>query len=1086
MYSRDNKENGLGSQFQEGGYVMELKLNQKLIKERCGAVSFKRGEAFYSNGKVIIEEVTPNSLQATVEGREDFHVYLEKNNNGFSATCSCPSLSSFQKDCQHVAAVLLAWQNYQLQSTKSDRNHINQEPQQDELSEGLLELFTSNPIPSSGQQIHFENRTVLNTTFICKLIASEAGNPMLGIAMKVASLQVNDIRKFLMHIKEAKKHVLSNSLTYDPKKHCFDQESDAIIQQLILMMDDEKMYLSTKENLPIDKQIIPLPASSWKRLEPILALAPLVKLQDEKNAYYDFQVLDEPLPLTFEFTGTEDNGYQLVINGLRNIVILTDYDTVLSDGKIIPIKRGDAERLNELKRMLESSKSNKIPIPNHQLKYYLEKLLPHLRRMGEVHLSGTVAAEIEKTPLKAKLYLDRVKNRLLAGLEFHYENVVINPLDNQQPKVGSMIIRNIEKEEEILQLMEEGKFNQTESGYYIQHEELEYNFLYHVLPKLQSIVQVYATTAVRLRILPKTMIPKIKVRHYREKTHWLEFTFEMRGISNEEIKEVLVALEEKRKYYRLRDGALLSLETREMEEIQRFLHAVPIQDEWEKGFEVPVIEGLRLLNYLEHEDTISMEESFRKFLKELQHPERLEYEVPQPLDGVLRNYQKDGFKWMKALARYGFGGILADDMGLGKTIQSITFILSELPTIRETGQPALIVCPSSVTYNWQNEIMKFAPDIQMLIIDGNKTERLKLQSELDHIDVIITSYPLLRSDSRWYEKQDFHVIFFDEAQVFKNTLTQTARVVKKVQAAHRFALTGTPMENALEELWSIFHVVFPELFLGLREYSELTNKQIARRIRPFMLRRVKEDVLDELPEKREAIDASELLPEQKKLYASYLAKLRHKTLRHLDKDTIRKNRIRILAGITRLRQICCHPALFVDGYEGSSAKFEQLLQIVEEARHSGRRLLIFSQFTKMLHLIGQELLNNEISHFYLDGQTPSEDRVALCNRFNAGERDVFLISLKAGGTGLNLTGADTVIFYDSWWNPAVEEQAADRAHRMGQKHTVQVIKLVAKGTIEEKMNELQDRKRNLIEEVIDPQNAQSITLTEEDIRELLS
>ena len=238
-------------------------------------------------------------------------------------------------------------------------------------------------------------------------------------------------------------------------------------------------------------------------------------------------------------------------------------------------------------------------------------------------------------------------------------------------------------------------------------------------------------------------------------------------------------------------------------------------------------------------------------------------------------------------------------------------------------------------------------------------------------------------------------------------------------------------------------------------------------------------------EKMESLELSELLPEQKKLYAAYLAKLRHDTFKHLDKDTIRKNRIRILAGLTRLRQICCHPALFVEGYKGSSAKYEQLLQIVEESRLSGRRVLIFSQFTKMLELIGREMTMRGQTYFYLDGQTPSEERVEICNRFNDGERDLFLISLKAGGTGLNLTGADTVILYDLWWNPAVEEQAADRAHRMGQKNVVQVIKLVARGTIEEKMNELQEKKRELIADIIDSEEKASATLTEEDIREIL-
>ena len=351
--------------------------------------------------------------------------------------------------------------------------------------------------------------------------------------------------------------------------------------------------------------------------------------------------------------------------------------------------------------------------------------------------------------------------------------------------------------------------------------------------------------------------------------------------------------------------------------------------------------------------------------------------------------------------------------------------------------------------------------------------------------MIITSYPLLRREISWFEKQSFHTVFFDEAQAFKNPMTQTARAVKKMQAAHRFALTGTPVENSQEELWSIFHVVFPELFLGLKEYSKLSRKQIARRIRPFLLRRLKEDVLSELPEKIESRESVELFPEQKKLYAAYLAKLRHDTLKHLDKETLRKNRIKILAGITRLRQICCHPGLFVEGYKGSSAKFEQLLQIIEESKLSGRRVLIFSQFTKMLELIGRALTTKGQPFFYLDGQTPAEERVEICERFNHGERDLFLISLKAGGTGLNLMSADTVILYDTWWNPAVEEQAADRAHRMGQKNVVQVIKLVARGTIEEKMNELQDKKRHLIEEIIDSEEKGRSTLTEEDIREIL-
>ncbi|MBM7571718.1 DEAD/DEAH box helicase [Aquibacillus albus] len=1066
---------------------MQIKLNKKVIQQRCGAVSYKKGDAFYRQGKVTMEKITTDLLQATVKGIEDFHVQIEINSKEYTATCSCPSLASYQKDCQHIAAVLIAWQYHQVE----ENHHVNRELRDNttsgELSEGLLQLFQQPSTAKSGQQVHFENRKILAINFVCKGLGMDNGEAMLGIELQLPTYQTVSIREFLENVREGNRHV-EHEFVYDPTKHCFDDGTNAILQQLILIMLDEKMYQRAMPtgNSSKNKQLLLIPASAWKRLEPLLARAPQVHLQWDREIL-PFQVVNDPLPLTFEFTGNKQNGYSLFIDGLSEMVVLKEYDTVLFDGKMIGINKGEAERLYELKRVIENSVTNEIPIPAHQLKYYMEKLVPSLRKIGEVHLSGEITDELQKTPLQAKLYLDRVKNRLLAGLEFHYESVIIHPLDHRKVQVGSLIIRDMEKEEEILHLMEESKFSQTESGYFLQNEALEYNFLYHQLPKLQKLTRVYATTAVRMRITTKSNFPKIKVKHTKERTNWLDFTFEMDGIKEQEIKEVLTALEEKRKYYRLRDGALLSLETKEMEEIKRFLQAVPVQDdELENRFEVPIVEGLRILNQIGDSDAVTLEKSFRTFLSTIHHPEQLEFDIPKPLKDMLHPYQVDGYKWLKFLASYGFGGILADDMGLGKTIQSIAFILSELSTIREHKHPALIVCPSSITYNWQNEITKFAPDIETLIVDGSKSDRMKLQQEWTDIDVIITSYPLLRSDIKDYERLKFHVVFFDEAQVFKNPLTQTARVVKKIEANHRFALTGTPMENALEELWSIFHVVFPELFLGLKEFSELTNKQIARRIRPFMLRRVKEDVLGELPEKRETIDYADLLPAQKKLYTSYLAKLRHDTFKHLDQETIRKNRIKILAGLTRLRQICCHPTLFVEDYQGSSAKFEQLKSIIEESRLAGRRVLIFSQFTKMLKLIGQDLAYQGLPYFYLDGQTESEERVDLCHRYNQGERDIFLISLKAGGTGLNLTGADTVVFYDSWWNPAVEEQAADRAHRIGQKHAVQVIKLVAKGTIEEKMNALQVKKRHLIEQVIDPNDEQTERLTEEDIQELLS
>lgn len=1058
---------------------MDIKLNQKMIKDLCGTVSFKRGDAFYRADKVNFENYSHQRVEAIVAGADEFQVTVIKNEDGgFFTSCTCPKLASINNECQHIAAVLLAMLDKQRQRPAAEYNH---QESFNGLAEGFLSIFNEQPRRSSGHQLHFEKRKVLNAEFIVKHIEIGDNQNMIGISMKIGSIQIQDISEFLQSVKSGKANPLSRLFTYDPKQHCFQNESDAIIQKLIQVTTDSE---SMTKGFACEDETVFIPPTTWTQLLPLLTRAQHVKLEHNGEIFDRLSITKGKLPLTFDFEVTDQKEYRLKIKGLNHLVVLNSYDSVLFNDQLIKLEAADCARLFELKQMILATGIEQIPITKDQIGFFVEKVVPGLRRLGDVQINGDITKQFMKTPLTAKLYLDRVNNRLLAGLEFHYENFVINPLEGREPKSGSLLVRDSEKEDLILDMMEESSFAKTEGGYYLHNEDLEYEFLYHILPKLQNLVQIYATTAVRNRIFREPARPQIRVKVKKERTNWLEFKFEMDNIPEKQIRDILEALEEKRKYYRLKNGSLLSLETREFEEIQRFLKAGPIQiDDLQEGVNLPLVRGMQVLESVDNQAVFMLEESFKEFLEEISNHDSLKFEFPELLEPILREYQKQGYQWMKTLASYGFGGILADDMGLGKTLQSITYIASELSAIRKKKLPVLIVCPSSLTYNWSSEFMKFTPDIQAIIIDGNKEDRSRLLKDALEMDVIITSYMLLRRDIHLYEKMSFHTVFFDEAQAFKNPVTQTAKAVRKIQADHRFALTGTPVENSIEELWSIFRVVFPELFQGLKEYSNLTRKTISRRIRPFLLRRLKEEVLRELPEKIESIDTVELLPEQKKLYAAYLAKLRHKTLKHLDKDTIRKNRIKILSGLTRLRQICCHPALFVDGYEGSSAKFEQLLQIIEEARFSGRRVLIFSQFTKMLGLIGKELTQQGLPFFYLDGQTASEERVETCNRFNEGERDFFLISLKAGGTGLNLTGADTVILYDLWWNPAVEEQAADRAHRMGQKNTVQVIKLIARGTIEEKMNELQEKKRNMIEEIIEEKA--SAALTEEDIREIL-
>ncbi|WP_369900170.1 SNF2 helicase associated domain-containing protein [Bacillus manliponensis] len=1051
------------------GYI---NVSKKMIKELCGETSYKKGEAYVRANKVTIESNGDAPVcEAVVEGDEAFHVTIENGkHDDIVAKCSCPSLASIQLYCQHIAAVLL-----HIDDTKG-KGYV--------LSDNeMFDLFGDKPLKPKSKQHRFDTRKVLHVECICLPVTFENGSELFGVQLKLNRRHnVHDVREFLNQVEKRESFTCEDGFMYDPVVHSFEHETDAILQLLIQVYRNEKVYLHPLHRY---EDMIFIPPSSWETLLSLLITIPFVTVQYNEKTIQGLELSRDLLPVYYQFYKETNGGYTLQIDGLQNVQVMESYGYVFSEGKLYEIDVDDCKRLIELKKMMNGSNVNQFHIPAERAAYFVEKVLPSLMKVGYVQVADNVTERLEKPVLKAKLFLDRVKDRLLAGLEFHYGNVVINPLE--ETRENSFFLRDEEKEAEILQVMDESAFTKTEGGYYLHNEEAEYNFLYHVVPTLHKLLHIYATTVVKLRIAPRDVAPLIRVKR-GERIDWLAYRFDIKGIPEAQIKGVLKALEEKRKYYRLGNGSLLSLESREFQEINRFIkeanarHDVLYSD---REIRVPLIQSMKWLRSFEEGNMLHLDDTVTELLESIRNPSVLGFEVPACVKNVLRPYQVDGFQWMKMLAHYRFGGILGDDMGVGKTLQSITFIASILSEIRERKVPVLIIAPSSLTYNWLHELKKFTPHIKARIIDGNQLERRKLVRHASEVDVVITSYPLLRRDMRLYEAEVFHTVFFDEAQAFKNSTTQTAKAVKSLRADHRFALTGTPVENSLEELWSIFYVIFPELLPEKREFMDLQREQIAKRVKPFILRRLKEDVLQELPDKIEHLQTSQLLPEQKKLYAAYLAKLKHDTLKHLDKDTLRKNKIRILAGITRLRQLCCHPALFVDDYKGSSAKFEQLLDIIEECRSTGRRILIFSQFTKMLSIIGRELIRKGMPYFYLDGNTPSEERVELCNRFNEGEGNLFLISLKAGGTGLNLTGADTVILYDVWWNPAVEQQAADRAYRMGQKNTVQVIKMIAHGTIEEKMNELQEKKKDLIAEVIEPGKEGVSAITEDEIREIL-
>jgi SNF2 family DNA or RNA helicase len=489
---------------------------------------------------------------------------------------------------------------------------------------------------------------------------------------------------------------------------------------------------------------------------------------------------------------------------------------------------------------------------------------------------------------------------------------------------------------------------------------------------------------------------------------------------------------------------------------------------------------------------------FLQFKDEIRSAKPIEdIPLPQPFDSVLRQYQKEGINWMHFLKKYGFGGILADDMGLGKTIQALVLISAS-----NSDRPSLVICPKTLVYNWYNEVQKFTPRLKTLIIEGQSTERIQLINDIKHYDLIITSYPVIQKDIEYFADKTFEYCIIDEAQYIKNHKTKTAKSIKAIRAKYRLALTGTPIENNLMELWSIFDFLMPGFLGSDSEFKARYDTPIMKnndvsalnsllgRIRPFVLRRTKKEMLKELPPKMEQVSYAHLTPDQLALYTSVLEQVKSNVFAIVEQKGFEHSQIEILAALTRLRQICNHPALLTINTPAttkklSSGKLDQFDELLDEALEGDHKVLVFSQFVQMLGILSNHLDKKGIPYCYLDGQT--RNRQAVIDRFNNDEHiKVFLISIKAGGFGLNLTAADTVIIFDPWWNPMVEMQATDRAYRIGQTHPVNVYRLITRGTIEEKILKLQEKKKALFDNVVDENNDLIKKLTWDDIREVFA
>jgi SNF2 family DNA or RNA helicase len=789
-----------------------------------------------------------------------------------------------------------------------------------------------------------------------------------------------------------------------------------------------------------------------------------------------------------------------------NIIKGNKYNYVLTKNKMYRCSEKYENTTMKLVKIFRENFIQEAIFGEKELSQLFSIIIPKVQ--DNIIVQGIDRCEIEKylpKMLMPKLYLDIDKNNyIIAELKFCYGDNEYSPLDENIKKEKA---RNMIEETKALNILRKTGFmlDGKNARFVLPNEEKIYNFITRDINMYMEKFEVMVTDNFKTKQVKESKACTVGVKIEND---LLKIDLDGLDIDAQEIKGIMEKYKLKKKYYRLKDGSFINLEENQtIEFLDKLITGTGMSyKEFETGsIRLPVYRTLYLNQLLESlpKEAVTKDKEYKELVKELDK-EKIDENIkfPKGINANLRYYQETGYKWLKILDKYKFGGILADDMGLGKTLQLLSVIQAYVEqTDIEERRPSLVISPSSLALNWQAEAEKFAKDLKTLVIHGKAQERKNQIEKIGDYDLVITSYDLLKRDIEVYNEQGyvFRYVIADEAQYLKNSNTQNAISIKQIKADAKYALTGTPMENSLAELWSIFDFIMPEYLFNYRkfkaqfeipivkEHDRMAMEKLKMLIEPFILRRTKKEVLTELPEKTVTVLTSKMQEEQEKIYLSYMLEAREEVSEAIDLEGYEKSQMKILAVLTRLRQICCHPSLFIENYKGSSSKLEQCMELLKEGVESGHKILLFSGYTSMFNIIEKELEKYGIKYFKLTGSTKVSERVKLVDEFNENEDvKVFLISLKAGGTGLNLTGADMVIHYDPWWNASAENQATDRAYRIGQKKNVQVYKLITKDSIEEKIYDLQKNKSALIDNMLDINTAFINRLSKEEILDLFN
>lgn len=972
--------------------------------------------------------------------------------------------------------------------------------------------------------------------------------PQIHLALRLPHrskpLNILNIQSFLEGAKY-REPIYINGKRYFFVLESFDENNQRILKQLL---EYAKPFNEGKEPFTRTGQVetegFGLLLSYAYDLETLIAKGkPFFRgAEEEKPALPCFAVgaLDQPLhysttPATFSFC--------LELINSPAVKLLVKPDVLLPCGKKVPLGQCCLLECAKPGLIVDNTYYRFLPtirrkhlrnlvslqdliIPEPLFGTFIENALPQLKRFGEV-VNTEVLSEFVTLPyagqLEASCEIGYLDGELEASLYFMYDRTKVPAAPSQVelnhilPFVTDqgIVARNLSEEQAILSdLFQDFVYDDDQGVFVTKTEKRVVDFMTEVLPRNQHRVQftcpenlldqfVYDDTKFTLRLKESKELSCYEAK--------LEVKGHLAGVSVDQLWECIAA---NRAFIEIQaPGTGKGKGVRgKKTKVRRFLvldlvklaPLVQIFDELglcklDNHTELRPLWSLVSVDKKAYKDldlTFSMSKKLEGIQKQLLGEKNMKPSaVPKLVKASLRNYQKEGVAWLERLRTMHLNGILADDMGLGKTLQAITAITqakSENPEML-----SVVVCPTSLIYNWKEEIHRFNPKLSVLAIDGTPAQRKKLHKKIKNYDVIVTSYSLMQKDIDTYKNLFFGYVILDEAQAIKNRSTRNAKSVKQLQAAHRLILTGTPIENSLNELWSLFDFLMPGLLSSYERFVEkyVRNAQtdtedqmitLRKKVSPFILRRMKSDVLKELPPVTEIIYHCPLSEVQKELYCSYAASAREELSRLVKKEGFDKVQIHVLATLTRLKQICCHPGIFAkdEVEQGDSAKYDMLMELLSTLAEGGHKTVIFSQYTRMLQILRSDLAAQGVRFSYLDGS--SRDRLGIVKEFNQDENiPIFLVSLKAGGSGLNLTGADTVIHYDMWWNPAVENQATDRVHRIGQQNNVSSYKLVTLGTIEEKILELQNRKKGLVKQVVSCDDEAIAKLTWEEVLELL-